>query len=267
VHEPVVRRIGRTVLDVFDGVVTIRDGHKVAQRIRIGPNNVHAVVIHPDGSWDDCGVSENVMTTANNGGRDQVAAMLGGKLGFGVSSTIATASSATSLTATGTPFTTDAYIGQVVIAEESTNSPVRATISSNTTSVLTVDAWRNGDDSAGTTPASTANYNIIPGNAPARYIALTENASAASSTSLTGEITTGGCGRALGTYAHTLGAATLTLTKSFSVTASFPAIHRAGLFQVSTASSALLSFETVLNADANVVSGDTLSVTWTITIS
>ena len=268
-HEPVVRRIGRTVLDVFDGVVTIRDGHKVAQRIRIGPNNVHAVVIHPDGSWDDCGVSENVMTTANNGGRDQVAAMLGGKLGFGVSSTIATASSATSLTATGTPFTTDAYIGQVVIAEESTNSPVRATISSNTTSVLTVDAWRNGDDSAGTTPASTANYNIIPGNAPARYIALTENASAASasSTSLTGEITTGGCGRALGTYAHTLGAATLTLTKSFSVTASFPAIHRAGLFQVSTASSALLSFETVLNADANVVSGDTLSVTWTITIS
>jgi hypothetical protein len=263
-YEPFRAVIGGTKLRVFDGEVRLdRD------RIKMGPNHVHAVVIHPDGSWTDCGVSQNVMTTANNGGRDQVAAMLGGKLGFGVSGTIATASSATSLTATGTPFVADAYIGQIVVAEESTNAPVHATISTNTTSVLTVDAWRNGDDSAGTTPGSTANYHIIAGNAAARYIALTENSSAASasSTSLTGEITTGGCGRALGTYAHTLGASTLTLTKTFSVTSSFPAIHRAGLFQVSTASSSLLSFETVLNADANVVNGDTLQVTWTITIS
>lgn len=263
-YEPFRRIIGGTPLHVFDGTVTIgRD------RIKVGPNHVHAVVIHPDGSWDDSGVSENIMTTANDGGRDQVAAMLGGKLGFGVSGTIATATSATSLTATATPFTASAHIGQIVVAEEGTNSPVHATIISNTTSVLTVDAWRNGDDSAGTTPGATANYHIIAGNASARYIALTENASAASaaSTSLTGEITTGGLGRALGTYAHTLGAATLTLTKSFSVTGTFPAIHRAGLFQVSTASSALLSFETVLNADASVVNGDTLQVTWTITIS
>lgn len=250
-------------------IVDLLRGEKVADRIRVGPNHVHAVVIHPDGSYTDAGVSENVMTTANNGGRDQVAAMLGGKLGFGVSGTIATAAGATSLTATGTPFVTDAYIGQIVVAEESTNSPVHGTIISNTTSVLTIDAWRNGDDSAGTTPGATANYHIIAGNASARYIALTENASAASaaSTSLTGEITTGGCGRALGTYAHTLGAATLTLVKSFSVTGTFPAIHRAGLFQVSTASSALLSFETVLNADANVINGDTLQVTRTITLS
>ena len=263
-YEPFIARIGKTRLRVFEGEVALNK-----DRIRLGPNDVHAVVIHPDGSIDDCGVSQNVMTTANNGGRDQVAAMLGGKLGFGVSGTIATASSATSLTATGTPFVADAYIGNIVVAEESTNSPVHATISTNTTSVLTVDAWRNGDDSTGNTPGATANYHIIAGNAAARYIALTENASAASasSTALTGEITTGGCGRALGTYAHTLGASTLTLTKSFSVTGTFPAIHRAGLFQVSTASSSLLSFETVLNADANVVNGDTLQVTWTITIS
>jgi hypothetical protein len=263
-YKPVERIIGGTRLWVFDGEVVIGK-----DRIKVGPNNVHAVVIHPDGSWDDSGVSHNVLTTANNGGRDQIAAMLGGKLGFGVSGTIATASSATSLTATATPFVTDAYIGNIVVAEESTNAPVHATISTNSTSVLTVDAWRNGDDSSGTTPGSTANYHIIAGNAAARYIALTENASAASasSTALTGEITTGGCGRALGTYAHTLGAGTLTLTKSFSVTGTFPAIHRAGLFQVSTASSSLLSFETVLNADANVVNGDTLQVTWTITIS
>lgn len=263
-YKPFDAIVGGTHLRVWNGVVSIgRD------RVRLGPNDVHAVVIHADGSWDDSGISQNLLTTANNGGRDQVAAMLGGKLGFGVSSTVATASSATSLTATGTPFTTDAFIGQIVIAEEGANAPVHGTISTNSTSVLTIDAWRNGDDSAGTTPAATANYGILAGNAPARYIALTENAGApaATDTALTGEITTGGLGRALGTYAHTLGAATLTLTKSFSVTASFPAVHKAGLFQVSTASSSLLSFETALNADANVVNGDTLQVTWTITIS
>ena len=255
----------RIVAPLPDGALVTVGG----DRIRLGPNEVHAVVLHPDGSWDDCGISPNLITTANDGGRDQVAAMLGGKLGFGVSGTVATATSATSLTATATPFVASAHIGQIVVAEESTNSPVHGTIISNTTSVLTIDAWRNGDDSTGNTPAATANYHIVAGNAPARYIALTENAAAASasSTSLTGEITTGGLGRALGTYAHTLGAATFTLVKSFSVTATFPAIHKAGLFQVSTASSALIAFETVLNADASVVNGDTLQVTWTVTIS
>lgn len=258
------------IQSLADGaMVRLMRGHKVSDSLRLGPNEVHAAVIHADGSVTDCGVSRNLITTANNGGRDQAAAMLGGQLGFGVSGTIATGSSSTTLTATGTPFVASAYIGAIVVAEESTNAPVHATIISNTTSVLTVDAWRNGDDSAGTTPGSTANYHIIAGSAPIRYMALTENASgaSASNTSLTGEITTGGCGRALATYAHTLGAATYTLSKTFSVSGTFPAIHRAGLFPVSTASSALLAFETVLNADASVVSGDSLAVTWTVTLS
>jgi len=258
------------VLSIKDGAeVLIRRGRFAEQTLRLGPNDVHAVVLHPDGSWTDCGVSHNLITTANNGGRDQAAAMLGGKLGFGVSGTIATGAAATTLTATGTPFVTDAYIGQIVVAEEGTNSPVHGTIISNSTSVLTIDAWRNGDDSAGTTPGATANYHIIAGSASMRYIALTENAGAASaaSTVLTGEITTGGCGRALGLYAHTLGAATYTLSKTFSVTATFPAIHKAGLFAVSTASSAIIGFETVLNADASVVNGDSLAITWTVTLS
>jgi hypothetical protein len=268
-YEPHFTKVGDTLVRVWNREIDVISGKKLTDRIKLGRNDVHAAIIHPDGVYEDLGVSHNLITTANDGGRDQVAAMLGGKLGFGITSTIATASSSTSLTATGTPFVASAYIGCIVVAEESTNAPVHATIISNTTSVLTVDAWRNGDDSAGTTPGSTANYHIIAGNASSRYIALTENASAASasSTSLTGEITTGGLGRALGTYAHTLGAATFTLTKSFSVTSTFPAIHKAGLFQVSTASSALISFETVLNADASVVNGDTLQVTWTITIS
>lgn len=248
---------------------------RAVDALRIGPNAVHASILHgrPNrgfraGQLEDLGTTHNVLTTANNGGRDMIAAMIAGQAGFGGSSTIATATSSTSLTATGTPFVASAYLGQIVIAEESTNAPVWGVITANTTSVLTVDGWKNGDGSAGTTPGSTCNYQILPGAAPYRYMALTADTSAASasSTSLTSEITTGGCGRALATFAHTLGTSTATLSKTFSVTGSFT-IHRIGLFQASTASSSLLGFEAVLNADAVVVSGDTLQVTWTLTLS
>lgn len=250
--------------------------YQAADRIRIGPNWLHASITHGSrhrgfrkGEVEDLGWSQNIMTTAANGGRDMLAAGWGGQAGFGVSATIATGAAATTLTATATPFVASAYIGMIVIAEETTNAPVWGVVISNTTSVLTIDGWKNGDGSAGTTPGATANYQILPGAAPYRYVALTENASAASaaSTSLTGEITTGGCGRALATFAHTLAAATFTLSKTFSVTATFPAIHRVGLFQVSTASSAVLGFEVVLNADANVLSGDSLALTYTGTLA
>lgn len=246
-------------------IVTIRRGFHVQQLVRIGPNEVHAFITHADGDITDLGVSHNLL---NTDGRDLIAAATGAA-GFGVTGTIATASSATSLTATGTPFVADAYKGWTVIAEETTNAPVHGNVGSNTTSVLTVDAWRTGDDTAGATPAATANYLILPTCRP-RYMALTENASAAAAanTVLTGEITTGGCDRQLATYAHTNDAATLTLQKAFSVTASFPAIHRMGLFTASNVTAAgVMVFESVLNADANVISGDTLTVTDTITLS
>lgn len=273
--------------------------------VRIGPNKLHAAILHGpslpnevalfdgwmqaaragrgNGTLDglralpgylrprveDLGWSHNIMTTASNGGRDMLAAAWGGQAGFGITSTIATAISATSLTATATPFVASAYIGQIVIAEETTNAPVWGVVVSNSTSVLTIDGWKNGDGTAGTTPGATCNYQILPGAAPYRYVALTENAGAASaaSTALTGELTTGSCGRALATFAHTLGTGTFTLAKTFSVTATFPAIHRCGLFQISTASSSVLGFEVVLNADASVVSGDSLALTYTGTLA
>ena len=249
-----------------DGVLLRRmRGHRIEESLRLGPNEWHAVIVHEDGSIDDLGISHNLLT---NSGRDLLAAGLGAT-GFGVSGTIATASSATSLTATGTPFTTDQYKGWIVIAEESTNAPVWANIGSNTTSVLTVDGWKTGDDTAGTTPGATANYLIVP-STRARYMALTENASAAAATdtALTGEITTGGCARAIAAYAHTGGAATYTMIKSFSVTATFPAIHKGALFTPSSLTAAgIMVFEAVLNTDANVISGDTLQITATVTLS
>lgn len=250
-----------------DGAIVrlMRGNRQDGDGIRLGKNHVHAAIIHPDGSVEDLGVSHNLLTDA---GRDLVAAAIGSP-GFGVSGTIATASSATSLTATSTPFVANAYKGWTVVAEESTNAPVSANIGSNSTSVLTVDAWRNGDDSAGNTPGSTANYAIYPTFRP-RYMGLTENASAASaaSTTLTGEITTGGASRALTSYVHSASTSTMTLSKTFSISATFPAIHKMGLFTASnTTAAGILGYESVLNADANVVSGDSLAVTDTITIT
>lgn len=246
-------------------LVSLMRGRKVEDLIRLGPNEVHAFITHADGSVDDLGISHNLL---NTNGRDLIAAGMGAA-GFGVSASIATASSATSLTATGTPFTVDQYKGWIVVAEESTNAPVWANIGSNTTSVLTVDAWKNGDDSAGNTPGSTANYFILPA-ARARYMGLTQDASAAAAgnTTLTSEITTGGAARALCTYAHTPAASTFTLVKAFSITATFAAIHRIGIFTASnTTAAGVMVFESVLNADANVVNGDTLTVTDTVTLT
>jgi hypothetical protein len=242
-------------------------------RLVLGPNLVHARIIHGPGrpnDWlegvvEDLGIARNLLT---NSGRDLVAAAVGATGQFS-GTNVATGSSVTSLTDTGEAWTTDQFKGWTVIAEETTNTPVYGNVGSNTATVLTIDAWRNNDDTAGTTPAATANYAIYP-SARFRYMGLTENAGAAAATDtlLTGEITTGGCARAKATYAHTGGTATLTQINTFSVTASFPAIHKIGMFSASnTTAAGIMGYEVVLNADANVISGDSLQVTWTLTIS
>jgi hypothetical protein len=240
-------------------------GREVRDRIRLGPNHVHAVIFHEDGSYTDLGISHNLLLTD---GRDLVAAGLGAA-GANNGANVATATSATSLTDSGEAWTTDQFKGWTVVAEETTNTPVFGNIGTNSATVLTIDAWRNADDSAGTTPGSTANYFILPTVRP-RYMGLTENAGApaAGDTVLTGELTTGGCSRALCAYAHTNDAATFTLSKSFSVTGTFPAIHKMGLLTASnTTAGGIMVFESALNADANVVNGDTLAVTDTVTLS
>src|SRR5207244_3715603 len=97
--------------------------------------------------------------------------------------------------------------------------------------VLTVDQWWKADDTVGTTPASTSGYSIIPTCIP-RFMGLTTDAAAAAAgdTTLTTEITTGGCARTKATYAHTGGAATYTMQVVFSVTSTFTNIHKMSLF-------------------------------------
>lgn len=247
----------------------------VDRELRCGPNLAHAMVTRPDGSFEDLGFSKNLLT---NIGRDWWAQAWG----FipAAQNTPATAVGSASLTGTGTTWTASnlgtpqlGMAGLRVYAPVTgvTTAPVYANIVSNTTSVLTLDQWWTAADGLGTTPANTNSFIVAPGGiAAARFIALTTNSSAASAsdTTLASEITTNGCGRALATYAHTLGNSTLTLSKTFSPSGTFTAIHKAGCFCALTSAGAdPMLYETVLNVDATVASGDSLTITWTFTLS
>lgn len=232
----------------------------------VRPNELHAVIIRRDGSIENLGISHNLRTTV---GQDWQSDTMGGPLP--TQGSPATASSATSITATGTPYVANALKGYRVVVPVTglTTPPVYGNIGSNTTSVITVDQWWNGADGVGTTPSATAGFIILPGPGPARFIGLTADPGAASaaSTALTSEFTTLGMSRALATYAHTPGSASYTQSKTFTATGNTGAIHRAGMFTALTLTAGgILVFETVLNADATLANGDQLALTWTVNI-
>lgn len=203
-----------------------------------------------------------------NAGIDSVANMVGNPLGI---SGTASATTATSLTSTG--FTASAYIGQMVVA-----GTVYGIITANTTTVLTVERWVNPatpGGAAGSTPSGTSTFSIVPGQAPAAFMALTANSGAPASgdTVLTGEITTAGGGliRKLASYAHTAGTATYTEAATFTAngTDSLPVtLAKVGMFPTLTGATGIMVFETLMSATATMtVSGDQVTNTQTVTIS
>lgn len=103
--------------------------------------------------------------------------------------------------------------------------------------------------------------------ATAQWIALSTNTSpvTATDTSLASEITTNGLGRSQGTYAHTTGAATYTVTNVFTATGSQSGIAKVGV--LTAASSGTLVYEVLLGTPISMNNGDQLSVQWTVTIS
>ncbi len=247
--------------------------------VRMGPNAIHVGITRADGSYEDLGVSFNLLT---NIGRDWLCGTIGGFIGAGntVAADISTAVGSTSITGTGSVWTASnlatpqlGLAGMRVYAapHTATNPVVYGNIISNTNNVLTIDKWWKADDTTGTTPTSGDAFVVAPGGfAAARFMALTTNASAASAsnTVLASEITTNGGDRALATYAHTFGVSTFTLQKAFAITGTLTAIHRMGLFTTLSAAGAdPMIFETVLNQDATVGNGDTLTVTDTLTVS
>lgn len=108
--------------------------------------------------------------------------------------------------------------------------------------------------------------------AVAKWVALTANntSPAAGDTSLTGEITTGGGGlvRKAGTYGHTTGAASYTLTTVFTANGSdsLPVtIAKRGIFDAASAGN--LVFSTLVSPTATLsASGDQLTITDTVTL-
>ncbi len=244
----------------------------LGEHLEMGPNFVHAMIergpsgqFGPPGEVIDLGWSHNLKTTV---GMDWLHYAMGGRLGS-LGGSPATASSATSITGTGTTLTASAHIGQRVFADNAAAAPVYGNIGANTTSALTVDQWWNADDTLGTTPGATAVYGITSGQGAARFLGLTTSTAAlvVGDTVLAGEITTGGLARALATFAHTGGATTYTLSKTFTASATHTNVHRAGNFTASTTAAAgVLVAESDLNADATLASGDSLAVTWTWTL-
>ena len=109
--------------------------------------------------------------------------------------------------------------------------------------------------------------------AAATYLALTANTTAPSAgdTTLTAEIATasGGLVRAVATYAHTTGAATYTLTKTFTANGndSLPVtIGKVGVFNAS--SSGKMPWSSLLSPTATLSAvGDATTITETVTIS
>lgn len=177
----------------------------------------------------------------------------------------ATATTATSLTCTGKAWTTNIWAGHTVTA-----GTVYGVVTSNTATVLTVDRWytpATPGGAAAATPSGTSTFVVVPGAQPAAYLALTENATApaAADTVLTGELTAGGLNRALATYAHTAGAATYTLTRTFtSSDATNRTINKYGVFNALTAGN--LVFESSVNVPPTLISGDQITLTTTVNL-
>jgi hypothetical protein len=210
------------------------------------------------------------------GGQDAMSCALGGDT-IGYTGTASGTTTATTLTATGTPWVANAYVGHVVIA--TTTVMTYGVIVSNTTSALTVDRWYVPGSPAGTaatTPSNTTPFIILPGQAPYWYMALgtSVHTPATSDTTLAGEPTTTGAGliRNIATYAHTTGATTYTMIQTFTVNGTdtgLPAtIYNIGSFNTLTPATGRMLFQTALTPTSAVVSaiGDAVTITQTVTV-
>jgi hypothetical protein len=255
----------------------ITRGRFMGEKLSFGPNFVHTFITRGEsgefgkpGMIEDLGWNHNIKTTV---GMDWLHNSMGG-VAKPTTNSPATAITATQVTGTGSTLSANALTGYRIVMPVTglTTKPVYANIAGNTTSIIYVDAWQDETQTTSTTPGSTSAFIVLPGTGPASYIGLTADTGtpAVGDTSLTGEITTNGCGRALATYAHTGGTTTYTLTKTFSASGTVNAIHKAGLFtsgyNTSASGGGILVADTNLNADATLASGDSLQVTWTWTL-
>lgn len=226
-----------------------------------------------DEEWHSKGTLKAIRRSGNlrtdTGGDWQAAAM--GNAASGLSGTGTTAPTSTTITldGVGAPGSTSAYNGQIVIC-----GGVFGICLSNTnvsSPVVTIDGWHPLNNPAGTGSTPSAGlWEIVPGQAPAMWIALSNDATAPATTdtSLASEITTNGLARALAAYAHTAvsGGTTTTVTSTYTLSKTFSATgtqsaQKAGVFNAS--SSGKMALENTFTS-VSCVNGDTVAVTWTI---
>jgi len=256
-------------------------GRFMGDRLQVGPNWVHAMIGRGDsgehgepGSYEDLGWNHNYRPDM---GMDWIHNSMGGAVLTAMGSP-ATAVSATSITCTGTPgWASNALAGYrlVMPITSITTAPVYTNVLGNTTGAtptIAIDGWWIGTDvltSTGGTPAATNAFILLPGQGPARFIGLTNDATAYSvgMTTLAAEIVANGCNRAAATFAHTATAETYTLVKTWTASGA-QTVHRAGNFTggYGAAGGGALAAITDLNADATLANNDTLQVTWTWTL-
>lgn len=229
------------------------------------------------------------LTTDN--GKDVVSRTLGGAdlgrtgTGAGVSYT------ATTLTDTGAAFPVSSggppqkggLVGCVVVS-----GTVYGIVVANTATVLTVDFWHNATNpnTVGTTPSAAAAYIVTPAGGPSWYIGLSQatRAVAAADAFLTNDGTTisevwnsgGALNRKAATFAHTNGTNSYTLQFAATANASDGAsntVNKIGVFQhgltaaPTTTTTGQMLFTTAVTSPPTLVSGDSLTVTDTITIT
>lgn len=193
---------------------------------------------------------------------------MGPSFAFATATGTSTAVTATSLTNSGASFTTagQGLAGQIVVTANR-----YGVIVSNTATALTIDQWydpASATGAAGSTPA-TGTYVILPGQAPAPWLALTSDATAptAADTTLAAELTANGYQRAVGTYAHTAAATTYTLQKLFTAAAT-ATINTMAVFSGATSTATgVMPFKASVPSPPTLVSGDTLTITVTVTIN
>lgn len=230
---------------------------------------------HRDKGWRHNLTTDTASGYTNR--RDWQAKALGGGLGafYGATATgAATATTSGSLTNSGASFPTanQGLAGMMVAVgpnSSGTGSTVFGVIVSNTSTVLTVDQWYNpATGAAGTTPNATGNYQVLPGQFPAMFLAVTSDATGPSSadTTLASELTGSGFGRALAVWAHTAAASTYTLTHTWTASGSATINKEAVFAAANTTGGGAMPFESAEPTPPSMLSGDTLQNTVTISI-
>jgi hypothetical protein len=233
------------------------------------------------------GVYRHNLTTTTASGYTNAYDWLAKAMGAGPSTAFtsatgnATSTTATTLVNTGATFPTSGQglAGCIVAAGPNSSGAgvvVYGVILGNTSTSLTVDQWyspTSTSGAAGSTPNGTCSYQILPGQNPAAWMAVSATvfSPATSDTYLNGELTSNGFSRAVGTWAHTAAASTYTLVHLWTATGT-ETIENEAQFGGATASSTgpnyggVMPFESAEPSPPTLVSGDTLQNTVTITI-